>query len=128
MKPINRSSGSTPTERYLAKICDRTFLSLWSYPNLYTSEGRRDNKGAGKELCDLLIVFGNHIIIFSDKDIQFTPEIDVNVAWNRWRRKAILESSKQLWGAEKWIREHPSEIYLDKLKSISTNFAANDFL
>lgn len=114
MQPIERSPGSTPSERYLARACERTFLSLWSYPNLYTPEGRR-NGGAGKELCDLLVVFGSHIIVFSDKDVSFNKTADTTVAWNRWRKRAISESAKQLLGAEKWIRERPSEIYLDKL-------------
>jgi hypothetical protein len=115
MERIERSAGSTRSERYLARLCERTFLSLWSYPNLYTSEGRRNGLGAGKELCDLLVVFGNHIIVLSDKDVVFNSTIDIKVAWNRWRKRAIVESAKQLLGAEKWIRERPTEIYLDKL-------------
>lgn len=79
MQPFVRSSGATETERYLATVCDSTFLSLWSYPNLYTSEGRKSGKGAGKELCDLLVVFGKDIIIFSDKDISFNTDIDINL-------------------------------------------------
>lgn len=114
MQNINKSSGTTPTEKYLAKICNKTFLSLWSYPNLYTPEGRKNGKGAGKELCDLLVVFGNHVIIFSDKDILFNTNIDINIAWNRWRKKSIRDSANQLFGAEKWIKEKQTEIYLDK--------------
>jgi len=67
MQQINKSPGLTETERYLAKVCERTFLSLWSYPNLY--------REAGKELCDLLVVFDRHILIFSDKDICFNLEV-----------------------------------------------------
>jgi hypothetical protein len=77
MQNINKSSGTTPTEEYLAKICEKTFLSLWSYPNLYKPEGRKNGKGVGTEICDLLVVFGNHVIIFSDKGASFNTNIDI---------------------------------------------------
>lgn len=108
----NFSAGITPTEEYLVHLAKRTFLSLWSYPNLYTDQGRQD-KGDGKELCDLLIVFGNNIIIFSDKSISFLDGQDVNLAWQRWYRKAIDKSVKQLVGAENWIKRYPERIFLD---------------
>jgi hypothetical protein len=53
MEKINRSLGTTPSERYLAKLADRTFLNLWSYPNLFIDR-KEGAKGTGKELCDLL--------------------------------------------------------------------------
>lgn len=63
---ISRADGITASERYLKKLCDRTFLSLWSYPNVYRDQSGA-SKGEGKEVCDLLVVFENHVIIFSDK-------------------------------------------------------------
>jgi hypothetical protein len=50
---VVRSEGSTPSERYLAKLCDHSFLNLWSYPNVFIDK-RKGGKGDGKELCDLL--------------------------------------------------------------------------
>jgi hypothetical protein len=35
----------------------KTFLNLWSYPNVFKVQNK------GKELCDLFVVFNNHIII-----------------------------------------------------------------
>ena len=58
---MQRSSGITPTEKYLVQLCERAFLRLWSYPNLYRDQG------GGKELCDVLIAFDRDVIIFSDK-------------------------------------------------------------
>lgn len=113
MKETIRSDGTTKTERQLAALCDSTFLKLWSYPNLYTPEGMKNGKGKGKELCDLLVVTENDIVVFSDKDIAYREDCDPIVAWNRWRRRSIIESAGQLYGAEKWIRERPNEIYLD---------------
>jgi hypothetical protein len=57
--PIVKSSGVTPTERLLAELCERSFLRLWSYPNPY--------KDHGKEICDLLAVFGDHVFTFFDR-------------------------------------------------------------
>jgi hypothetical protein len=115
MKKTEKSLGTTTTERRLSKLCEKTFLGLWSYANLHTTEGIKDGKGKGRELCDLLAIIDNNIILFSDKDISFNQNIDIIVAWKRWRRKSILESAAQLYGAEKWLREHAQEIYLDEM-------------
>jgi hypothetical protein len=55
--PVQPAEGVTDAERYLAKLCRRSFLSLWSYPGVFRDQG------GGKEVCDLLVVFDNHIII-----------------------------------------------------------------
>lgn len=108
--PIN---GKTPSERYLSNLCRRAFLSLWSYPNLHTDEGRKNGKGVGHELCDLLVIFENDLIIFSDKYITFNKKIDIEVAWKRWYKKAVIKSANQLYGAESWLRKYPERVYLD---------------
>ena len=56
----------TDSEAYLAKLASRSFLSMWSYPN--PGFGPPGNRSKGKELCDLMVVFGNTVILFSDKD------------------------------------------------------------
>jgi hypothetical protein len=95
------------------KLCRRSFLSLWSYANLYTGEGRKREKGVGRELCDLLVVFGNDVIIFSVKHIKFHLLIDPLIAWKRWFKKAVLKSANQVYGAESWLRVYPDRIFLD---------------
>lgn len=60
-RAVPRADGVTESERYLKTLCDRTFLSLWSYPGVYRDQGR-PGKGDGKEVCDLLVVFENHVI------------------------------------------------------------------
>ena len=67
----------------------------------------------GKEIADLLIVFEDDIVLFSDKDCVFPSTGNLDVDWNRWYRKAIEKSAKQLWGAERQIREHPDRIFID---------------
>lgn len=83
--PIERADGITESERYLKRLCDQTFLSLWSYSGIYSDEGLIRNK---QEVCDLLVLFENHIIIFSDKDCQFPNSGDLTIDWNRWFLKS----------------------------------------
>lgn len=106
--------GSTLSEQLLSAQTRQTFLSLWSYPNVYTDEGRNKAKGDGKELCDQLVIFGNDVVIFSDKHCVFPLQGDVAVAWDRWYRRAIFKSAKQLAGAAAWIERFSDRIYLDK--------------
>lgn len=106
--------GTTPSERYLAYLARRSFLSLWSYSNLFTDEGRKSGKGDGKELADLLVVFDRHILIFSDKHCEFPAHADLSVSWKRWYKRAIEKSVRQVLGARSWLLRYPSRIYLDK--------------
>ncbi|HEX7028613.1 MAG TPA: hypothetical protein VF268_15330 [Gammaproteobacteria bacterium] len=107
--------GLTPSERYLGRLCRRSFLSPWSYQNLHTDEGRKSASVPGHELCDLLVVFGDTVIIFSDKHVAFHEKKPIEVAWPRWFRKAVRKSVRQLHGAESWVRNHPDRIFLDPL-------------
>lgn len=100
----------TATERYLKQLCDRTFLSLWSYPGIYRDQGRPGR--IGKEVCDLLVVFENHVIIFSDKSCEFPHTGNLKIDWQRWFRHAVEQSARQIWGAERWIREHPDRLFV----------------
>jgi hypothetical protein len=106
-------SSGTETERYLSTLARDTFLRLWSYPHLYTDETRK-GEGDGKELCDLVVVFGGRVLLFSDKRIRFSKDKPVSVAWPRWYRKAVASSARQLFGAEYWIRRFPKRIFTDK--------------
>ncbi|MBP6859073.1 MAG: hypothetical protein KBC69_00405 [Candidatus Magasanikbacteria bacterium] len=106
MVEIVRSIGTTDSEMYLARLADQTFLNLWSYPNVYMKPG--------KELCDLLVVCGDHVIIFSDKTISWQKDIDLGLAWCRWYRRAVKKSSDQLLRAEQWVKNYPDRIFLDR--------------
>ncbi len=110
LNQIVKEKGLTASEKHLVQLSEKTFLGLWSYPNVYTDEGYTKNK-QGKELCDLLIVFGKKIIIFSDKGgKEFKEGVDVKVAWGRWLRETI-SSSKQLYGAESWLKNFHTKPY-----------------
>lgn len=110
--------GCTPSEKYLAGLCEKAFLSLWAYPNVYTDEGRPQGKGAGKELCDLLVVFGEEIIIFSDKHCEYKETGDDLVDWGRWYRRGVQKSVNQLIGAASFIKRFPGRLFRDPRCSV----------
>ncbi len=114
---FHRQDGFTPSERALDRVCKRAVLSLWSYLNVFTDRGRSGAKGDGKELCDLLVIFGDDVLIFSDKECH-VPGGATNDAWARWYKRAIEKSVKQVLGAERWLREHPDRVFLDSHCSV----------
>jgi hypothetical protein len=83
------------SEARLAELSRRTFLSMWSYQNPFYKQA--------KELCDVLIVFGEDVIVISDKVIGYAEDKDPATAWSRWYRKAVDASVDQLRGALKTI-------------------------
>ncbi|WP_254413113.1 hypothetical protein [Dyadobacter diqingensis] len=97
--------GVNESEKYLKSLCDKTFLSLWSHANVY--------RQPGSELCDLLVVVGDDIVIFSDKHCAYGTSVDAGLNWKRWFKKAVLASAKQLWGAESWIKRDPNRVFID---------------
>jgi hypothetical protein len=112
-----RSDGVTASERKLQELCEQSFLKLWSYVGVYRDQGKL-GAGDGKELCDVLVVFGDTVVLFSDKDCAFPDTGDVDVDWGRWKRRAITKSIEQLRGAEKWVRDLPNRLYLDRACTI----------
>lgn len=120
MRNIKKSETFTHSEKLLAGLGDKAFLKLWSFANVYTNKGLKyqengEPKGQGNELCDLLVVFGDHVLIFSDKgEVQYRPHEDVKISWTRWVKSAFLDSAYSTYKAEKWIKEYPERIYLDK--------------
>jgi hypothetical protein len=108
------TSGVTDSERELYGYVSKSFLKLWSYPNLFIDKRSNGGKTEGKELCDVLVVCGPHVIIFSDKSIEWPGGSDVSLSWSRWRRRAIDKSVDQIRGAARWIRDFPDRIFLDR--------------
>lgn len=86
---------SNKAEQIVYDICRRSFLSLWSYANPLGKDS--------KELCDVLIVCDPDIIIISVKDIKITNSGDISTDWERWRKRAIYASAKQIYGAQRWL-------------------------
>jgi hypothetical protein len=109
---LNRGHGVTDSERYLSNLATRSFLNLWCYPNVFIDKRVR-GKGDGKELCDLLVVCGDHVLVFSDKSVAW-PEGELSLAWARWYRRAIEHSVNQIRGAERWISQFPDRLFTDR--------------
>ncbi len=53
----------TRSERWIANLCNRALLRLWTHPSPL---GKKR-----KELCDCLIVCGPHVIIISVKECEY---------------------------------------------------------
>lgn len=104
------------SEAVLRDLCAESFLSLWSIPNPHTDDGL-EKRGEGKELCDLLVVFGDDVIIFSDKSCAMSakspPTDKPSLYWDRWYRKAVSHSVEQVFGAERWLKNFPGRIFSD---------------
>lgn len=107
------SEGVNDSERVLTQLCRKSFLRLWSQTNVFTDEGFKDGKGGTKELCDALVVFGNDVIIFSDKHVAFQADKDLKVAWPRWYKRAVRDSCRQLHGARSWLQRFPARAFQD---------------
>lgn len=109
---ITKSPGFSSSEKLLANLCDRTFLRLWSYPNVYKSDE--------KELCDLLAVFENHVFLFFVRESKKfeNPEKEISLQWERWKKEVIQKQLTTLEGAEKYIRSSSDKIYLDQKNTI----------
>lgn len=112
MEEIKRGKGTTADERYLFQIAERSFLNLWSYPNIYFDK-KQHGRGDGKEVCDLLVVCGNDVIIFSDKGAGWPPTPDLPLAWSRWYRTAVTSALVQLRGASRILDVYAEGLYLD---------------
>ena len=104
---ISKSLGLTSTEQYLSSLCDRTFLKLWSYPNPFRERG--------KELCDLIAVFENHVYLFFDRETKsLTGEIeDFDLAWQRWKKEAVAKQIKKAKRPRNHVLKNRDQIYLD---------------
>jgi hypothetical protein len=100
------------SEAWLAKIANSTFLNLWSIPSPFRDQGKITG-GDGKEICDLLVVFGDDIIVFSDKDCQLIPTDDLRTGWSRWFKRAVAKSAAQAVGAARWLQSHPRRVWSD---------------
>ena len=108
MARISKSKGLNNSEKLLARLGERNFLGLWSWPNVQFCRSGKPPK----EVADLLVVCGNHVIIFSDKHIEYPDTGDESLDWKRWYRRAIKSSAKQVEKAKRYISQ-PNRLYLD---------------
>lgn len=100
--PENEVSGAVsiraqdPSEELIFGHCRRLFFPLWSYLNPLCPDG--------SELCDVLVAFGDHILIISVKRVDFDPDAaNAAVQAERWRKRAIEKSLRQALGAKRFL-------------------------
>jgi hypothetical protein len=98
------TAGLTQSEEFVAWLCERAFLNLWTRPNPFGKKG--------KELCDCLIVCDDHVIIISVKEIEYKDTGD-GTGWKRWSSNAVEKSVQQIWGAARWLRSAGSIVRHD---------------
>lgn len=99
--------GVTATEQLLYSLCQDTFLRLWSYANPF--------KDDGKEFCDLIAVFEDHVFIFFDRESRRFDGVskDIPLTWQRWKKEAVDKQIKTANGAERYLRSGKA-IFLDQ--------------
>lgn len=105
--------GFTATEDILQELAFQSFLSLWSYPNIFRDQ-HNGKSVEGKEITDLAVIFENNLLLFSDKKCLLKLDKGKEIGWGRWYKDAIIESAKQCKGAYRWIKNFPDRIFLDK--------------
>lgn len=109
---IKKSQGITATEKLLADLCEQSFLKLWSYPN--------PCKDDGKELCDLIVVFEDTVLIFFDRESNRLRQShsDLPTAWRRWKKEVVDKQITTSRGAERYIRSG-REVFLDPSRTLT---------
>ena len=98
-------------EEAVQELAYKSFLREWCYPNP-KGEG-------GKEICDLLVVFDDTMIIAQVKDIRFTGNDE------RYIREAFRKPTKQLLGAERRLFSVQENITLSNALGYAHNFNPN---
>ncbi|OPC55491.1 hypothetical protein BAY06_00995 [Elizabethkingia anophelis] len=86
----------TKSEEWAYSLCRKSFFSLFSFVN---PVGKKD-----KELCDVIVICGNDIVLISVKEININLTGNYEVDYNRWNNRAIEDSLKQLNGAERFLK------------------------
>ena len=100
--------GVTPSEKELAKLCNKLFFSPWTCNNPF----KKDKK----ELCDFISIFGNDVFIFFVRERFISLNSDTKkllTDWKRWERKVINNQIITLAGAERYIKEG-NTVFTDK--------------
>lgn len=93
------------SESYLFQLAERAFLKPWAILGPAYK--------AGKEISDLVIPFGDDVIILSDKACDFDIGKGLELAWSRWARAATTESVKQLKGAMRRLEMPDTKVFVD---------------
>ena len=86
-------------EQFVNQLAFSTFFKYWCYPSPKLENGNK------KEICDLLIIFKDIVIIFSVKNYEFKGN------HNRYFNSTISKATKQINGAYKTLFSR-GEVYI----------------
>lgn len=96
---------TSTSEAYLARLAEQAFLRPWALANPFHEKV--------EEISDLLVPFGDDLIIFSDKASVYQTGVPAGRAWLRWESKAIEASMPQLQGALRKLKKPETQVFLD---------------
>jgi len=97
---MNSTEKGNIGEEFVNEIANKSFMEYWCYP------GPKDETGDKKEIADLLIVFGDTLIIVSVKNYDFKD------LYPRYFRRTIEKAVKQIYGAERKLLKNDREIII----------------
>ncbi|MBD3219291.1 MAG: hypothetical protein GF310_13530 [candidate division Zixibacteria bacterium] len=89
----------TLSEKFVGDLCSNSFFNIWSFRNPVKEVGLE------KELTDVLIVCDTNLIIISVKEIKFQENVAYETAYERWLKRAVERSVKQIYGAERQLKK-----------------------
>lgn len=87
-------------EAFVNGLAFNSFIEHWCYPS------PKDENGDRKEICDLLILFGENLIIISVKNYEFKD------LYSRYFRKTIEKAIKQIYGAERKLLVGNNDVFI----------------
>ena len=94
-------------EQFLHTLAVKSFFTDWCYPNPHWPDG--------KELCDLLVVFDNVVIIWQVKDLKLDND-------GRYRNSEVEKNIRQLAGARRKLFDLKVPIDLNNPRRGSERF------
>lgn len=97
---MNQIEKGNAGEKFVNEIAYNSFMKYWCYPS------PKDEKGDKKEICDLLIMFGEYTIIISVKNYEFKEN------YARYFRRTIDKAVKQVYGAERKLFNSDRDIFI----------------
>lgn len=95
----------TAGEVIVSRLATAAFLKPWVFPNLFYAPG--------KEAADLIVRFGDTLLIASEKTKRFPANMPTDVAWARWYSHTIEASARQIRGAERRLMTESAQLFLD---------------
>ena len=97
---MNSTEKGNIGEDFVNEIAFNSFIEHWCYPS------PKDENGDKEEICDLLILFGDKLIIISVKNYEFKD------FYSRYFRRTIDKAVKQIYGAERKLLKSKIDIFI----------------